>query len=113
MFGALTGGAPTVEAPKSVLPTPAPTLEPKELISSSAGIVLNIQTPTGPRINPLDVTKNVVTAAMILLLIVFAVDGLIVFQKKIVRVSGHSLAHMIFLIVLLVALNLIGRGSIL
>lgn len=48
-----------------------------------------------------------------LILLVVALDGWYVYRKKIVRVSGHSGGHIVFLIVMLLLLQVATRGAIL
>lgn len=90
MFGAKPGG---------VLPTPA---EPPKVESVSS-----------VKLDVFKLTKNVSFGLIVALLGILVVDSLLIYKRKIVRLSGHNLAHLLFLLAVLVALNLIGRGLVL
>lgn len=107
MFGTRPGAAPTVEAPaKPSAPTPS---------TPSGGQILNLQTPPSPpaKFNPFSLTKNISLALIVALMAVFVIDGILVYRRRVVRLSGHNLAHLLMLLAVLAALNLIGRGVIL
>lgn len=107
MFGAKSVQTPTVEeTPAKVQAEPTPQ-------SSSAGMILNTQSGSKPKIDAFGLTKTVSLALTILLLGVLVVDSFLVYRRKTVRLSGHNLAHLVLLLALLVALNLIGRGIVL
>lgn len=94
-------------SPSSVPPTPPPT--PK------SGSILSVK-PVKPNSLPLDVialTKLASMSLLIVLISVLALDSILVYRRKVVRLSGHNFAHMLILLTVLVALNLIGRGIIL
>jgi len=111
MFGTRPSGVATVE--ESVQPQ-TQILEEKSVTASGGGIVLNTQNKNfPPKIDVFGVTKNVSLALTIGLLIILGIDGILAYQRKVVRLSGHNFAHLVFLLTLLVALNLIGRGVIL
>lgn len=134
-FGTRAGGAPTVAAPEKPAPinptppeqtkatesaaTPAtPTAIPAPPTAPTQGMILNTNNINSepkhqPLIDGFNLTKNVSSAILLMLIAVLIVDSLLVYRKKIVRLSGHNLAHLIFLIVVLVALNLLGRGVVL
>lgn len=133
MFGARSSSAPTVAAPSVAKPVAtnsgrvseesqyaSPSGSPENLIpqapAPSSGVILKTQITDGKQSSIFDtfsVTKNVSTALLIGLIAVLVVDSLIAYRRKIVRLSGHNFAHMIFLLAVLVALNVIGRGVIL
>lgn len=108
MFGALSANAPTVE--ENVQPKTQ--VSPEEKQSSPAGIVLNTQSKA-PKIDMFGLTKTVSMGLILVLLGVLVVDSILVWRRKTVRLSGHNLAHLILLLALFVALNLIGRGLVL
>lgn len=66
-----------------------------------------------PLINSFTTTKNLASLLTLSLLIILAVDGVIIWRRKIVRISGHNLAHLIFLASLLGALWITSQGVIL
>lgn len=105
MFGTKPGGVPSVEPDE---------VGSKELgvggiqkESSESGIVLNT------KMTPFGLTKGLSTALIVLLVGVLLIDGFLVYKRKTVRLSGHNLAHLLILIAVLVAINLIGRGAVL
>lgn len=111
MFGAKSNGAPTVEAPKA-----AAAVEPEKTAPalSTPGAVLTSGTRLPqPKISAFGLTKAVSMALIAILSLVLVVDGLLAYRRKTVRLSGHNFAHLIFLLAVLVALNLLGRGIIL
>ncbi len=116
MFGTKPGTAPSVEAPTLQIPTPIPTPTP---LASPAGEILNLQVPPTspttetPKFNPFTVTRNVSLALVGVLMAVLIIDGVLVYRRRIARLSGHNLAHLLMLLAALAALNLIGRGVIL
>lgn len=107
MFGTRPGVAPTVEAPVKPLVEASST--------PSGGQILNIETPktNSPKLNPFTLTRNVSLALVAMLMTVFVIDGILVYRRRVVRLSGHNLAHLLMLLAVLAALNLIGRGVIL
>lgn len=140
MFGAKPNQTPSVEAPKEkVIPTPAPIAPPTPpapptpvpeitptvasspaqvppenptLTPPTTGIILNTEV-NKPVTSVLGATRGVSTLLIIFLMGILVVDGLLVYKRRTVRLSGHNLAHLLILIAVLVALNLIGRGVIL
>ena len=68
---------------------------------------------SAPILSPLDSTKGVSAAVLGLLLGVFLVDEIIVYRKKIFRVSGRGVAHMSFLGMILLVVLIIKSGQIL
>lgn len=107
MFGAKSGGVPTVEETK-----PEPVKERTNNTASSAGMILNTSS-SKPKIDVFALTKTTSLALAVILLGVLLVDGFIVYRRKTVRISGHNFAHLMLLLALLAALNLIGRGIVL
>jgi hypothetical protein len=111
MFGAKSNGAPTVEAPKAAAAV-AP--EPPAPAPSTPGAVLTSGTrQPQPGISAFGLTKGVSIALVAILSLVLVADGFLAYRRKTVRLSGHNFAHLIFLVAVLVALNLLGRGIIL
>lgn len=66
-----------------------------------------------PLINFFNITKNLASLLTGVLLVVLMSDGIFIWRRKIVRVSGHNLAHVIFLMGLLGALWVTSQGVIL
>lgn len=102
-FGTKPGGTPSVEAP---LVSP----KPSEGGTPSAGEILSV---APPKLNPFSITKNVSVGLVVMLMMVLGVDGILVYRRRIARLSSHNLAHLLLLLAVLAALNLIGRGVIL
>ncbi len=132
MFGTKAGAPPTVAAPETA-PTPsstpnAPTLTLSPTASASAtpsalpttpaptegqgnGIVLQEQTSSRPT-DVLGLTKNVSSGLIVALVALLMIDSILVYRRKTVRLSGHNLAHLMFLLGALVIINLISRGTV-
>lgn len=136
MFGARALNAPSVAAPQvearqtatvaqessptanltpqATLPAVPENLPPPE---SGRGVILNTNsTESQPKLFFIDgfsLSKNISTGLLLVLIAVLIIDSAIVYQKKIVRLSGHNFAHLTVLLAVLVALNMIGRGVIL
>lgn len=66
-----------------------------------------------PLVDISSVSKQVTTGFAGLILLVVALDGWYVYRRKIVRVSGHSLGHMVFFGSMLLLLQVATRGAIL
>ena len=90
-------------------------LNDKEVLSSSAASTLTQSPlpPAPPAINLFSLTKRFSLVLTIGLLILLLLDVLLIYRRKIFRLAGNSLAHMVFLIMLSFAVALISRGSIL
>ena len=86
--------------------------EPTGEISQAAEAVL-AEMKTTPLISPFHLTKSISISLTIILLSVVIIDSLIITKKKIVRLSGKGLAHLIFLGILLVLLLGIRPGLVL
>ncbi len=132
-FGTPASSAPTVEAPTAPAPpapaaqsaTPSGTIATPSstpatsspAITPTTGAILNLQTPPpsggGPSINAFSITKTVSLALIVMLMGILAIDGILVYRRKTVRISGHNFAHLMMLLAVLVLLNLVGRGLIL
>jgi len=111
MFAAKSAAAPTVETPlKQEQEQAAPT---KVQPSTPSGVILNTKSnTTPPKFNTLDVTKKVSTGLIVVLLGTLLLDSFLVYRRRAVRISGHNLAHLLFLIAVLVAINFIGKVGV-
>lgn len=109
MFGTRSGGSPTVQTNEAA---PAAVLPPS---TSSAGQILNLKSlpVSPPKLNPSSLTKNISLGILTALIIIFAIDGILVYHRRIARLTGHNLAHLLILLAALAALNLINHGFIL
>ena len=86
--------------------------EPTNEISQSAEAVL-AEIKSTPLINPFNLTKSISISLTIILLSVIIIDSIIITKKKIIRLSGKGLAHLIFLGILLILLLGIQPGLVL
>lgn len=66
-----------------------------------------------PAPSPFTLKRNIAVGLIFILILVLAVDGIVVFQRKLVRVSGRNLAHFGFLTSIGFLLFISQRGSIL
>jgi hypothetical protein len=64
------------------------------------------------RLDIYSVTKNTTTGLVVLLAGVLVVDSILVYRRRTVRLSGHNFAHLLLMLAVLAALNLIGRTGI-
>lgn len=92
-------------------PTPAPTwaLAP----DSSKTQVLKKAPEAQVLVSPLTVTKNTSITIAGFLVIVLGLDILLVYRRRIVRIGGRSLAHLSFLVVVILGILVIKSGAIL
>lgn len=82
---------------------PLPTTRPKPI---SLGASTNLQ------VSPFDITKYFALFVLSLLLVVLIIDIFVVNRKNLVRWTSKSLAHLIFVVVIITAAALIVRGQI-
>jgi hypothetical protein len=87
-------GAPSQEASKS-------------FINSITSVIQK------PVINIPTMTRDIVFIFLGLLIGILIIDGFVVSKKKIVRVAGHNLAHIMFFLAISIALLLVKRGVLL
>ncbi|MFH0749332.1 MAG: CAP domain-containing protein [Candidatus Gottesmanbacteria bacterium] len=66
-----------------------------------------------PKINIPTVTRDVAFLFMGLLIGILVIDGIVISRKKIVRVTGHNMAHILFFTALFIALSIVRRGVLL
>lgn len=112
MFGTRPGGIP-VQSSETIMPQVA-VMEEKPATVSLEGAAIDISNQSlTPKIDVFEITKNAFLVITGGLIIILGIDGLLAYQRKVVRLSGHNFAHLIFLLVLLAALNLLRRGIIL
>jgi hypothetical protein len=110
---------PAVSPPPVASPTPAPKLgesssvEEKFALTPVAIAQAKEGTTTEPITSPFALTKNVVILILGIVLGALILDVILVSQKRIVRLSGKNLAHLIFITFLLLAVILTTQGAIL
>ena len=102
-------------APMTITPTPIPEIEQKE-ITPLSNIVLaqdkgEVDSP--PLLSPFMLTKTIAIFLLGLILGALALDAALVWQRRIVRLSGKNLAHLIFIAALLLSAILTTPGAIL
>ena len=90
--------------------TPTPTLSLSPQKTSVAGAVGVVRKK--PIFDLFTVSKDVTLFLVILLIAVLGIDAIIVSKKKIVRISGSNLAHILILSGLMATLLLVSRGTI-
>lgn len=66
-----------------------------------------------PLVDISSLSKKVTMTFVGLFLVLIGVDAWIVYRKKIVRVSGHSVGHMMFFVMMILLLQIATRGAIL
>jgi len=111
---------PTFIATVQFTPTPLPTLEPT---TTPLPTVLPESSPTppifiasvrrDPIVNKDNASKNIALILGIFIISLFIIDIVIIKRKNIIRLVSHSIDHIVFLIVILIAVILYSRGVIL
>ena len=66
-----------------------------------------------PLVSPFSLTQTVSLMLLLTVLSLVLVDGLIVYKRKIIRLSGRPLAHTIFLLAMILIILLSRQGAIL
>lgn len=125
MFGA--GDSQIAYQPKRVITTktaavseasPTPTVE-SPLASAAAlrNAPISLLGLTDVLVKPLvdisSLSKKVTMTFVGMILMLIGVDAWIVYRKKIIRVSGHSVGHMMFFVMMIMLLQIATRGAIL
>lgn len=89
--------------------------KPVNVATPTAGVsgVSMIQISRNPLLNFFSTSKNLASILTLMLLGVLTVDAVYVWKKKIVRVTGHNSAHLLFLLAILGALWFTSQGAIL
>ncbi len=114
---------PTPSSPEAVAspgatlkPSPTPTETPVIISQNFPPMALSALKIAGvsrhPLVNFFATSKNLASLLTGMLLLVLASDGVLIWRRRIVRVSGHNLAHLIFLGALLGALWVTSQGVI-
>lgn len=106
--------APTPAPTPLPTTTPAPTLSPFPVQApAAAGELVLKRPPQEVLVSPLTVTKNTGLAIAGFLAAVLALDVIVVWRRRIVRIGGRSLAHLSFFLVVIFAIWVIKSGLIL
>lgn len=115
MFGSQSQAAAPVAkveaaAPKVVAEQPVTTIEPTIAVNPSTQAA--VAAATAPRINVPTLTHQTVYLFMGLLIGVLFVDAYVVSRKKVVRLAGHNIAHILFLLTIFLGGMTIARGAL-
>lgn len=112
--------AAMAEVPETAVPSsqplPTPFVTPTPALEVPLVVPLHYLTAgvtKKPLIDILSLERQISLGLLTMLVLVLAIDGVIVFRKKTIRAVGHNIAHIIFLMVLLVLIFLTRRGVIL
>lgn len=81
--------------------------------TAQAAEIILAEIKPGPIINSFQLTKSISISLTVLLLSIILIDMAIITKKKIIRLSGKGLAHLIFLSILLIILIGIQPGIVL
>lgn len=96
------------------LPTASSTAKVIGSVKINEPTAMNPQSPTEPAlIDASSLKRNISFAIIGFFLIILAIDAIIVERRQIVRVFSHNVDHMLFLLFILLAGIIIGRGVIL
>lgn len=109
---------PSVPATPKSSPTPVPELgeasvAEEKIVLAPAALAQEKESPSAPTTSPFALTKSLAVLILGIVLGALILDVFLVSQKKIVRLSGKNLAHLIFITFLLLAVVLTTQGAIL
>lgn len=100
---------PTPTATETAIFSPKKTPPPEILIAS----LKNKSSKTSPKINIFSLTKEISLGLVIILIFVLAIDGYVALREKHIRISGDNIAHIGFLLILILATLATSVGMIL
>lgn len=111
---------PTIIARVQFTPVPLPTIEPTITLiptvlpeSSPTPPIFIASVRRDPIVNKDNASKNIALILGIFIISLFIIDIVIIKRKNIIRLVSHSIDHIVFLIVILIAVILYSRGVIL
>ena len=120
---------PVISPPTTVarVPTPTPTTSPATLAKEEKPVLPEEKAPLSkialaqakgevqspPLLSPFLLTKTIAIFLLGIILGALALDTILVYQNKIIRLSGKNVAHLIFIGTLLLAIILTTPGAIL
>lgn len=107
LFGSRTSGAPASTVGQLT------TQETSEEAASSTAPPILANFGIASAASPFVVQKNIAQMLVFLFGLVLALDGLIIWQRRITRIGGRTLAHFCFLLTIGMILFVIQKGSIL
>jgi hypothetical protein len=96
-----------------VLPTISPTPQGvmgNVQIGQPSALAGQAATPNQPLIDATSLKRNISFAFLGFFVVIFALDAIIIERKKIVRIFSHNVDHMLYLLFILLAGIIIGRG---
>jgi len=97
-----------------IQPQPEITLQPvASVLPEATGILTQATGKERPLVSPFDLTQKGAIIFLGGLILAIVIDGVLVWRKKVFRLSGHSLAHGIFLAVTLLMIIFSREGAIL
>lgn len=98
-----------VAAPSEIVPVAVanPTPVSEQILNAFSSVLIS------PKMNIPTVTRDIAFLFMGLLIVILAIDALVVSRKKIVRIAGHNVAHILFFTALFIALSIVRRGTLL
>lgn len=111
-----SGSTPVVVltvTPTLVPATPTPTVKPQGEIATTYERTTSTPTPFQVLISPFSTKKGFSAAATTVLLLTFGVDAVYLAKRKVTRVGGRTLAHIIFLSVILLIIVFVQAGDLL
>jgi hypothetical protein len=97
-----------VPVPKSVDVVTAPVAPISSVLSNAFSAVT-----TTPMFNIPTVTRDIAFMFMGLIIGVLIIDGIVVSRKKMARIAGHNIAHILFFVAFFIALTMVRRGVLL
>lgn len=119
LFGTPTP-APVARQPTATEATPTPTPKlgeastvEEKIVLAPAALAQEREGTAAPIISPFALTKSLAVLILGVVLGALILDVILISQKKIVRLSGRNLAHLIFVTFLLLAVVLTTQGAIL
>ena len=95
-----------------ITPSVEPVQAESEQVPESGSVAQTLPSAITPSLSPLDLTRAFSLSLVGILLIALVVDGFIIFQKRIPRVSGRSIAHFAFLAAVFVIVVIARAGAI-
>jgi uncharacterized protein YkwD len=117
MFGTKLQNIPQVSeastslVAKALEPSPVPTILPTPTESPSLPVAAKISTPPAVS-SPFEITKYLSVGLLTIFTLVLVADVVIINRKKISRWTSKSFAHLIFVVIVLIAISTILRGKI-
>ena len=99
-----------LNAPVSITPIPMLTITPTPMYQQTIG---QTQVVKQPLIDSVLLVRLVGTALVLMFIIILGIDLVLVGRRRIVRIVGHNIDHIIFLIAILLIATILGSGIIL